>query len=64
MFQTRYKKNKARQLTKIHFTRFRFCVCPKPGPRFLMSYVVVFFVLKHLRRGVIIRFGNIDDHHF
>ena len=26
-----------------------FCACPKPGPGFLMSYVVVFFMFNELR---------------
>jgi hypothetical protein len=36
-----------------------FCACPKPGPGFPTSYVVVFFVFSKLRCPVIVRFVDI-----
>jgi hypothetical protein len=44
------------------------CACPKPGPGFPTSYVVVFWGVQwvQLRWEVIVRFidiGGIDDHH-
>ena len=42
------------------------CVFPKLGPGFLMSYVVVLFVLNGLRRAVVVCFndiGEIVDYH-
>ena len=43
-----------------------FCCCPKPGPGFLTSYVVMFFVFSELRLEVIVHFVDIVgilDHH-
>ena len=42
------------------------CACPKPGPEFPSSYVVVFFKFNELRWEVIVCFvniGGIVDHH-
>ena len=43
------------------------CACPTPGPGFLMSYVMILFLMfSELRWEVIVRFVNISgifDHH-
>jgi hypothetical protein len=44
-------------------TSSHFCACPKPGPRFPSSYVVVFFLFNGLRWVVIIDVDWIVDHH-
>ena len=36
------------------------CACPKPGPGFLSSYVMVFFIFSELRWEVILRFVDIS----
>jgi hypothetical protein len=49
-------------LTLSHFS-----ACLSPGPEFLASYVVVFFMFNDLRRDVIVCFvdiGGIVDHHY
>jgi hypothetical protein len=49
-------------LTLSHFS-----ACLSPGPEFLASYVVVFFMFNDLRRDVIVHFvniGGIVGHHF
>jgi hypothetical protein len=39
------------------------CACPKPGPGFPTSYVMVFCMFNESRRDVIVRFVDIGDHH-
>jgi hypothetical protein len=41
-------------LTSLHF-----CACPKPGPGFTTSYVMVFLVFSELRWDVIVHFFDI-----
>ena len=38
-----------------------FYACPNPGPGFLTSYVVVFFVFSELRWEVIVHFADIGE---
>ena len=53
-------------ISYIHLTPPHFCSCPKAGPGFQMSYVVVFFMFNDLRWEVFVCFvniGGIVDHH-
>ena len=47
-------------------TQSHFCVCPKPGPWFPKSYILVYFVFEWFQVRVVVLFvhtGRIVDHH-